>query len=173
MAFQPVNLSTMMNRILLFLLFFAAACGGKLTKEEREKLHQGMASQEIRRVTEAEMQEAGMRLGAEIMKDVEKVDKHLLKKREIDSLSAARGVIVFALTPDKAMLQKIEHDLIEAYVAGAVAGVAVDNLQALGTDSLLFTRPVFRLHPDGSQEFSHAIAIRIAKSTVVLSIPQP
>jgi hypothetical protein len=157
---------------LLFLLL-AAACGGKLTKEEREKLHEGMASQEIRRVTDAEIQEAAMQFGMDIMRDVEKVDKHLLNKTGIDSLAAARGVRVQALTPDRATLEKIEHDLVEAYIAGAAAGNTPDNLQELGEDSLLFTRPVFKLHPDGSQEFSHAIGIRMAKRTVVLSLPKP
>ena len=67
----------------------------------------------------------------------------------------------------------MERDLTEAYVAGAVNGTATDNLQALGNDSLLFTRPVLKLHPDGSQEFSHAIGVRMAKRTVILSLPQP
>lgn len=162
-----------MKNLILLLMLLVMACGGKLTKEEREKLHEGMASQEIRRVTDAELQDAGLKLGAAIMSDIEKVDKYLLRKREIDSLAAAHGVKVGSLSPDKATLQKIENDLIEAYIAGAASGSAVDNLQILGEDSLLFTRPVFKLHPDGSQEFSHAIGIRMAKRTVVLSMPQP
>jgi hypothetical protein len=163
-----------MNKTCLLLLTLVTlACGGKLTKEEREKLHEGMATQDIRRVTDAELQEAALRFGAEVMRDVEKVDKHLLKRQAIDSLAAARGVKIIALTPDRATLQKIEQDLIEAYLAGTATGNTPDNLQGLDTDSLLFTRPVFRLHPDGSQEFSHAIGIRMAKRTVVLSMPQP
>ena len=163
----------MNSKIFLLLLIIAAACGGSLTKEEREKLKEGMASQEIRRVTDAELQEAALRFGGEVMAEVEKLDKYLLRKQQIDSLANARGVRVFSLTPDKADWQKIEQDLIEAYIIGAETGSAADNLQALGTDSLLFTRPVFRLHPDGSQEFSHAIGIRMSKRTVVLSMPQP
>jgi len=162
-----------MKNLILFLALLVTACGGKLTKEEREKLHEGMASQEIRRVTDAELQDAGLKLGGEIMREIEKIDKHLLRKREIDSLAAARGIKIVSLTPDKATLQQIENNLIEAYIAGAASGTAVDNLQNFGEDSLLFTRPVFKLHPDGSQEFSHAIGIRMAKRTVVLSMPQP
>lgn len=162
-----------MKKFSILLLLLATACGGKLTKEEREKLHEGMASQEIRRVTDAELQDAALKLGADVMRDVERIDKFVLRKTELDSLAAARGVIVFALKPDKATLQKMENDLIDAYIAGAAAGTAVDNLQAIGEDSLLFTRPVFKSHPDGSQEFSHAIGIRMAKRTVVLSMPQP
>ncbi len=163
----------MKKLVLVSLLILTAACGGKLTKEERQKVKDGMASQEIRRVTDAELQEAAMRFGFEVIRDVESIDKHLQQKREIDSLADAHGVRIMALTSDKESMQKIEQDLVEAYIAGAAAGTATDNLQSLGTDSLLFTRPVFRLHPDGSQEFSHAIGIRMAKRTVVLSMPKP
>lgn len=162
-----------MKNLNMLLVVLVMACGGKLTKEERAKLHEGMASQEIRRVTDAELQEAALKYGSDVMRDIEKTDKYLLKTRELDSLASARGVKISSLTPDNATMKKIEQDLIDAYITGAAAGTAVDNLQALGEDSLLFTRPVFKMHPDGSQEFSHAIGIRMAKRTVVLSMPQP
>jgi hypothetical protein len=156
---------------LLFLL--VCACGGKLTQEEREKLHEGMATQDIRRVTDAELQEAALSLATEIMSDVERTDKFLVNPQKIDSLAAARAVVVFALRAGSTALGKTEKQLIEAYAAAAATGTAGDNLQKLGTDSVLFTRPVFRMHPDGSQEFSHAIGIRMATRTIVLSMPQP
>ncbi len=161
-----------MNKLLLLLLI-SLGCGGKLSQEEREKLHEGMATQDIRRVTDAELQEAALAFAASVMRDVEKVDKMLVQKGRIDSLGAALGVKIYSLTPDDATLKEIEHNLIEAYIAGTDAGTAGDNLQAIGSDSLLFTHPIFRLHPDGSQEFSHAVGIRMAKRTVVLSMPQP
>ena len=136
-------------------------------------MQDGIAGQEIRRVTDAELHEAGMRFGTDVMRDIERIDKHLLKKREIDSIAVARGILIMSLTPGDGSLQKVEQALVEAYIAGAAAGTATDNLQSLGTDSLLFTRPVFRLHPDGSQEFTHAIGIRVAKRTIVLSMPKP
>lgn len=155
------------------LLFLVCACGGKLTQEERAKLHEGMASQDIRRVTDAELQDAALTLGTEIMRDVELIDKFLLNQQKIDSLAAARAVVVFALRPGNSPRGETEKQLVEAYAAAAATGTAGDNLQKLGTDSLLFTRPVFLLHPDGSQEFSHAIGIRMATRTIVLSMPQP
>lgn len=156
---------------LLFLL--VCACGGKLTQEEREKLHEGMATQDIRRVTDAELQEAALSLAAEIMRDVERTDKFLVNRQKIDSLAAARAVVVFALRTGSPALGETEKQLVEAYAAAAATGTAGDNLQKLGADSLLFTRPVFLLHPDGSQEFSHAIGIRMATRTIVLAMPQP
>lgn len=162
-----------MNKFLVLLLFISLGCGGKLSQEEREKLHEGMATQDIRRITDAELQAAAMVFAARVMRDVEKVDKMLVQKDRIDSLGAVLGVKIYSLTPDDATLKAIEHNLIEAYIAGTDAGTAGDNLQALGSDSLLFTHPIFRLRPDGSQEFSHAVGIRMAKRTVVLSMPQP
>ena len=156
---------------LLFLL--VCACGGKLTQEEREKLHEGMASQDIRRVTDAELQEAALRLGTEIISDVEQTDKFLLNRQKIDSLATAHGVVIYSLNASTAFRGVTEQQLVEAYQAAAAAGTGGDNLQKLGTDSLLFTRPVFRLHPDGSQEFLHAIGIRMSTRAVVLSMPQP
>jgi len=156
---------------LLFVL--VCACGGKLTQEERAKLHEGMASQDIRRVTDAELMGAALSLGGEIIRDVEQTDKFLLNKEKIDSLAAARSVVIYSLRSDSAPLGEIEKQLVEAYVAAAATGTAGDNLQKLGADSVLFTRPVFRLHPDGSQEFSHAIGLRMSTRTIVLTMPQP
>lgn len=161
-----------MNMKFILLLSLLTACGGSLSQEERQKLKDGMVTQDIRRVTDAELQEAAMAFGSEVIRDIERVDRYLLKKAALDSLAQARGVIVFSLTRESAAAG-VERDLTEAYVAGAVNGTAIDNLQELGNDSLLFTRPVLKLHPDGSQEFSHAIGIRIAKRTVILSMPQP
>lgn len=162
-----------MKPVFLIAAVLLWGCGGKLSQEEREKLKEGMSTQDIRRVTEAELQEAALAYAASIMRDVEKIDPHLINKASIDSLATARGVIIYSLSPDESTLKEIEEKLIEAYVAGASAGTAGDNLQAIGTDSLLFTHPFFRLHPDGSQEFTHAVGIRMSKRSVVLSMPQP
>lgn len=132
-----------------------------------------MATQDIRRVTDAELQEAALAFAARVMREVKKVDEMLVQKGRIDSLGTVLGVTIYSLTPDDARLKEIEHSLIEAYIAGTNAGTAGDNIQAIGGDSLLFTHPVFRLHPDGSQEFSHAVGIRMANRTVILSMPQP
>lgn len=162
-----------MNKLIGALLLISLGCGGKLSQEERQRLHEGMATQDIKRVTDAELQESAMALANDVMRDIEKVDKFVLQRTRIDSLGAARGVKIYSLTPDNAALKEIEHKLIEAYIAGTDAGTAGDNLQSIGEDSLLFTRPVFSLHPDGSQAFSHAIGIRMAKRTIILSMPQP
>lgn len=162
-----------MRYLFILLSLFTFACGGKLSPEERAKLREGMASQDIRRVTDAQLQEAALTLANSILRDINAIDPYLLKTPRIDSLARARGVSIYPLSPDEPALKEIEQKLIEAYVAGASTGTAADNLQSVGADSLLFTHPVFRLHPDGSQEFTHAIGICMSKRSVVLSMPQP
>ena len=148
-------------------------CGGKLSEEDRKKLHEGMATQDIKRVSDAQLQEAAMSYASAVMRDVESIDKTLSNRQRIDSLGSARGIKIYTLTPDNATLKEIEQKLIEAYIAGTDAGVAVDNLQKIGEDSLLFTHPVFNVQTDGSQQFVYAVGIRMSKRSVVLSMPQP
>ncbi|MBS1545728.1 MAG: hypothetical protein JST14_18970 [Bacteroidetes bacterium] len=162
-----------MKRFLFLLLLVSAACGGKLSNEERKKLHEGMSSQDIKRVTDAELQEAALSYGKRVLEAVEKTDKYLNQKSKIDSIGSAYQVKIYPLIPTGSELAQIEQQLVEAYVSGAQEGVGGENIQKIGTDSILFTKPVFREHPDGSQEFTHAIAIKMAVKTIVLSMPQP
>lgn len=148
------------------------ACGGKLSDEERKKLHEGMATQDIKRVTEADLQEAAMVYAKSVLNDVMKVDKYLNQKSKIDSIATQHQVRIYSLIPNDSTLREIETQLIEAYITGAEMGQTGDNLQKAGEDSLLYTVPVFKNRPDGSQQFSHAIGIKIARKTVILSIPK-
>jgi hypothetical protein len=149
------------------------ACGGKLSDDQRKRLHEGMSTQDIKRVSDADLQMAALTLSQSIMRDVEKTDRFLKNSRKIDSIENARDVQIYSMIPDDSTLREIEKKLVEAYVTGADVGQVSDNLQKVGEDSLLFTRPVFKDRPDGSQEFSHAIGIKMSKKTVVLSMPQP
>lgn len=67
---------------MVVLMLVSLGCGGKLSKEEREKLHEGMATQDIRRVTDAELQEAALAFAASVMRDIERIDKMLLQRIE-------------------------------------------------------------------------------------------
>ena len=157
---------------LVFIVIVCWACGGKLSDEERQKLHEGMATQDIKRVTDADLQEAAMVYSKSVLNDVLKVDKYLNQKSKIDSIATQRHVRIYSLIPNDSTLREIETQLIEAYIAGADTGQAGDNLQKAGEDSLLYTVPIFKNRPDGSQQFSHAIGIKVAKKTIVLSIPK-
>ena len=160
-----------MKKLVLIAILFCCACGGKLSDEQRKRLHDGMVTQDIKRVSDADLEAAALTYANSVLVDVEKVDKFLNQKSKIDSIAAARNVRIYSLIPDDAALREIEKKLVDAYIAGADAGQAVDNLQKAGEDSLLFTRPVFRDRPDGSQQFSHAIGVKMSRKTVVLSMP--
>lgn len=160
-----------MKKLVLIAILFCCACGGKLSDEQRKRLHDGMVTQDIKRVSDADLEAAALTYANSVLVDVEKVDKFLNQKSKIDSIAAARNVRIYSLIPDDAALREIEKKLVDAYITGADAGQAVDNLQKAGEDSLLFTRPVFRDRPDGSQQFSHAIGVKMSRKTVVLSMP--
>ena len=159
-------------KYLLIACFLFFSCGGKLSDDQRKRLHDGMSTQDIKKISEADLQEAANAFAASIIEDVEKADR-FLKSPKIDSIGRSRGVRIYSIIPDDSTLREIEKKLVEAYVTGADVGQVSDNLQRAGDDSLLFTRPVFRNRPDGSQEFSHAIGIKMSKKTIVLSMPQP
>ena len=161
-----------MNNVLILAVVIACwSCGGKLSDEQRKKLHEGMATQDIKRVPDADIQEAALKYAQSVFADIEKVDKSLKKKSAIDSLASAREVKIYSLVPDDKMLREIEKALVDAYITGSGNGQPGDNLQRVGEDSLLYTKPVFKDRPDGSQQFSHAIGIKMSKRTIVLSMP--
>ncbi len=132
-----------------------------------------MATQDIKRVSEADLMEAAWTYARAVIADVEKADLYLRSKSKIDSIAAARHVRIYSLIPADSALREIERQLVDAYITGADVGSVGDNIQKVGEDSLLFTKPVFSNHPDGSQQFSHAIGIKMARKTIVLSMPTP
>ena len=64
-------------------------------------------------------------------------------------------------------MRGVERLVMEAYAEGSGSS---DNIQKMGLDSLLYTKPILREHPDGSTEFLKAIGIRMTRKQVVLSI---
>ncbi len=158
---------------LLGVLLICASCGGKLTDEQRQKLHEGMATQDIKRVSDADLQAASLSYGKSVLRDIENLDPSLKERSRIDSLEVVYQVRIYSLIPSAPELREIEKQLVDAYVSGGDAGQVADNLQKIGSDSLLYTKPVFKTGMDGSLQFSHAIGIMMSKKTVVLSMPQP
>ncbi|MEJ0054265.1 MAG: hypothetical protein WDN75_00595 [Bacteroidota bacterium] len=163
----------MKKLVIVAVAVFCWCCGGKLSDEQRKKLHEGMATQDIKRVSESDLQAAAMTYAQSVFTDIEKVDLFLNKKSKIDSIASTRNVKIYSLIPDDKTLRDIEKSLVDAYVTGAAASQVGDNLQRIGEDSLLYTKPVFKDRPDGSQQFSHAVGIKMAKKTIVLSMPNP
>ncbi len=158
---------------LLLVLILLTGCGGKLSDEQRQRLKEGMSTQDIKRVTEADLEIAAMAYGRKVVTAVEAVDPSMLNQSKVDSLGKTYQVKIYPLSLSGAALQEIEKQLLDAYVSGGGINQVGDNLQKIGQDSLLFTKPVFSERPDGSLEFSHAIGIKMPVKTVILSMPKP
>ena len=114
---------------LIIIAILCSACGGKLSDEQRQKLHEGMATQDIKRVSEADLQEAALVYAKSVLSDITKVDKYLNQKSKIDSIAAQHHVRIYSLIPNDSTLREIEKQLVEAYITGADTGQAGDNLQ--------------------------------------------
>jgi hypothetical protein len=87
-----------------------------------------------------------------------------------DSLQRTYRAKILALQPGDSMLLDIEKQIVEAYTTGTGQVQLNDNVQRLGVDSVLYTKPVMKEGRDGSLQFSYALGIRMSRSQVVLSI---
>ncbi|MBN8576368.1 MAG: hypothetical protein J0L66_05465 [Cytophagales bacterium] len=153
-------------RALIFICIVLCSCTGTLTDEQRKKMKENMALGEIKKVTESEITDATLTRGRKIAVTIESNDRLLTNAAFIDSLAKAEGVEILALHQNQVGMRQIEKQLLEAY-AGSTG---TENVQKMGPDSLLYTNPIFREHPDGSTEFLKAVAIRFTRKQIVLSI---
>jgi len=131
-----------------------------------------MEAKSIKKISDAELTEAGLNYGRSIAKTVELRDKSLTNRNFLDSLGKTYGVQIFSMHPADSILRGVERKIIEAYTSGSDLSGVGDDLQKIGSDSLIYTKPLFTERPDGSQEFSQALGIRISKKQVILSIKQ-
>ncbi len=153
--------------ILLLLVLFAA-CTGTLTDEQRKKIKAERENSQIRKITEAQITEAAFALGRSLAAKVNQQDRALNNSGRLDSLAQAEQIEIFVLQKSSDSLRGIEKQILEAYLENT-AGQS-DNVQKMGADSLLYTNALFREHPDGSTEFLKALAIRMTRKQVVLTI---
>lgn len=161
-----------MRMVFVFSLLMVCACGGSLSSEQRKKIRANMEAKSIKKISEAELTEAALGYGRSLTEIIEGKDKSLNHRKFLDSLEKIYGVQILAMRPTDSLLRGVEKKIIEAYTAGGDLSGIGDNLQNLGTDSLLYTKPLLRERPDGSLEFEKALAIRIPKKQVILSIKE-
>jgi hypothetical protein len=150
-------------------LILLANCGGSLNDEQRKKLRERMKKDQIVRVTDGELMSAAFDYGRAIDSILEKRDPAMVNTRLIDSLESVFDVTIGSIQPGDSMLLELETKLIEAYMAGGGQPTA-DDVQKLGKDSILYTKPITSERPDGSVEFMRAISIHMPVRAVVLSI---
>lgn len=148
------------------LLLIAISCTGSLTDEQRKKMRENMELNEIKKVTEAQITDAAFQLGRQVAVEVSKVDKTLTNPDALDSIAQVYQVEIIRLHVGNENLRMVERQILEAYQAAAGS----DNIQKLGPDSLLYTKPLWREHPDGSTEFLKALGVRMTRKQIVTAI---
>jgi hypothetical protein len=162
----------MMVRALPFLmmLIMVVGCGGSLNEEQRKRLRENMEKGAIKRVPDAELTAAALTLARQVVSQLSAAKPLAQQAAKIDSLEKAFDVKITSLAPNDSLLSQVEKQIIDAYTAAAPAADLPDNLQRLGPDSLLYTKPQIKTNADGSVEFTYALGIRMAKRTVILSM---
>ncbi len=131
-----------------------------------------MEAKSIKKISDVELTEAALNYGRSIANVIELKDRSLNNRRLLDSLEKAFGVQILSMHPTDIQLRGVEKKIIEAYTSGSDLSGIGDDLQKMGVDSLLYTKPLMLERPDGSLEFDKALAIRIPKRQVILSFKE-
>lgn len=155
----------------VILVFIAVGCGGSLSDEQRKEMREKMEMNKIVRVTEAEIMEAAFSEGREIVATLDTLKPNPAR---LDSFIEINGGRIRFVVPGTSNAHALEQQLIDAYLADE-SGSMQDNVQekrnAQGDyDSLLYTRPVTKKLPDGSEQLEGVWNIWLSKKELILSI---
>lgn len=128
-------------------------------------MREASEQQAIIKVTDAEILEAAFAKGRSVMS--------LLKNNNPDTskVAAQEAVKIHWLGAGKAHGLEIEQQLIDAYMNSLISGTPLeDNVQKIGTDSLLYTNPAVITRADSSIEIRGTWNIWIAKKELILAM---
>lgn len=159
-----------MRKFVWIICVSLVACNGTLTEEQKRKIREEREESQIKKISEADITEAAFTNGRAISTVLEKRDNQLKNKALIDSLEKAFNVEIISLQTNDSTLRAIEQKIIEAYIAGGASTSLSDNIQKMGKDSILYTKPLMLEKKDGSVEFTKALGIRMSKRNVIRSI---
>jgi hypothetical protein len=153
------------------LLTLLIACEGKLTDEQRKKMHEQMELHKIKRVTDTEITEAAFAKGRALMKVLESSGNDSAR---IDSMVLAHHGRIRWIVPGKENALALEQQLVEAYIADE-SGALQDNIQEVRngqdkTDSLLYTKPVVTKLADGSERLEGVWNIWLSRKELILAM---
>jgi hypothetical protein len=156
----------------IFIAWLLCACGGSLSSDQRKKIRENMDAKSLKKISDVELTEAAFSYARSLTKVIEAKNKNIDNRKFLDSLEKSFGVQILAMRPTDSLLRKVERQVIEAYTSGSDLSGIGDNLQKMGSDSLLYTKPLISERPDGTVVFNKALAIRIPKKQVILSIKE-
>ena len=125
-----------------------------------------MEAKSIKKISDADLTEAALAYAQAITKVIE--SKNRTDQSFLDSLNTVYDVQIIFMKSGDLGLRAVERQVIEAYSFASAS--TSDNLQKMGNDSLLYTKPIMKKRADGSLEFVKTLALRIHKKAVILSI---
>jgi hypothetical protein len=139
-------------------------CGGSMSDEQRKQMLEAREQQRIQKISEAEIMDLAFIKGREVLADL----PHL-ESTHVDSLGRIQGVKIHWLAPGASNGLTIEQQLIEAYINSVIEGTPLqDNVQKIGTDSLLYTKAVVIMRPDSSVEVKGTWNVWMSKKQLIL-----
>lgn len=155
----------------ILLTVLIASCGGNLSDNQREAIRNSLRDGRIQRVSPAQLTEAGLENGRQIIQLLE-ADLYLANSTLVDSLERTRRVNLYLMKNETVKPGTKAAEIWEAYLNAPDPSALPDNLQKLGTDSLLYTRPITYDRPDGSSVLSHAVAVVMAVKDVIVDMEE-
>ena len=156
----------MKNVPLAFVVLILTSCGGGMSDEQRKQMLEAKEQQKIQKISEAEILDLGIAQGRKVVEGLTVEDASL----DLDSLSNVAGMKIHWLAPGKMGALAIEQQLIDAYLNSLIEGTPLnDNIQKIGIDSLLYTKPVVLMRPDSIVEIKGTWNIWMSKKQLILS----
>lgn len=147
----------------LALFVFLCSCGGSLSDEQRKKIKDDMKQHQIVRISDAEITAAAFENGRAVINVINENNQAL-------SDSLKHYCTVRWIAPGSKHAREIESQLIEAYLESSINGGMEDNVQKVGADSLLYTKPVTEKLADGSENVKGMWCIQFAKKQLILAM---
>ncbi len=92
-----------------------------------------------------------------------------------DSIAAANGVRAVRMNINATNATGMEKQIIEAYISSAATGGMQDNVQKIRLaeqthyDSLIYSKPIVTIMPDGAEQVEGIWNIYLAKKQVILT----
>lgn len=160
-----MKVSCLLIAIVLF------SCGGSLSDEQRKQMKEKMEANRIVRVTEVEIMEAAFEEGRQV---VHRLDSLQGNPTGLKSFKESYPGQIHFITPGESTGHLLEQQLIDAYLADP-GGAFQDNVQEVRKasgefDTLLYTKPVMKKLPDGSDELLGVWNIWLPKKELVIGI---
>ena len=149
-----------------FIVLFIVACGGSMSKEQREEMKDAREAQKIQRVTESELLSEALIRGRRISALIDRIGAD---ETRLDSLADAEQISIRFVNAGSENALEVEKQLVEAYIISSITNGMPDNVQKIG-DSLLYSKPEIERLPDGAVQVKGMYSIVFSTKDVVLSI---